>query len=70
MYDRSDLYLIQQDSENPQTPPCPYCGGISAHTFLVFSEHGLLPVDHTYTCLECQRDFRVDPMDDDESIPF
>ena len=70
MYDRSDLYLIQQDAENPQTPPCPYCGGVSAHTFLVFSEHGLLPVEHTYTCLECQRDFRVDPMDDDESIPF
>jgi hypothetical protein len=70
MYDRSDLYLNKQDAENPQTPPCPYCGGISARKMVVVSEYGLLPVVDTYTCLECQRDFRVDPMDDDESIPF
>ena len=69
MYDRSDLFLHQQSAEDPQTPPCPYCGGISALKVII-SERGLSPVNRTYTCLECQRDFQVRPMDDDADIPF
>lgn len=62
MYDRSDLYLIEQESENPQSKiVCPNC-----ESYLVESQGD----KWTYTCLDCLNTFSVGPMDDDPTIPF
>ncbi len=62
MYDRSDLHLIKQDSEDPQSKiTCPKC-----ESYLVERQGD----PWTYTCLDCLNTFSVGPMDDDDSIPF
>lgn len=68
MYDRSDLYLIEQESENPRSRiTCPNC-----ESYLVERQRDNFFVSGsgTYTCLDCLNTFSVGPMDDDPTIPF
>lgn len=69
MHDTQEIYLQRLEDNTKNNPKCPYCGYNSAQKVII-GERGLSPVNRTYTCLKCQKDFKINPMADDESIPF
>ena len=57
-----------QDSRHD--PVCPNCGSDWVVQNVEIGERGLSPVERAYTCLYCRKSFRIDPMADDDEIPF
>ena len=70
MFDTQEIYLSRLEQYKRDTPPCPQCGSELTALKVIISERGLSPVNRTYTCLKCQKDFKLDPMADDPNIPF
>ena len=63
--DRSQQRDMQDSRRNPE---CPNCG--SDWTVQEVKVGSLSPVERAYTCLYCLRSFKIDPMADDDEIPF
>ncbi len=65
--DRADQRDMQDSRHDPV---CPYCKSDWVVQNVEIGERGLSPVERAYTCLYCRRSFKIDPMADDETIPF
>jgi len=70
MFDTQEIYLSRLEQYKSNNPPCPHCGSELTALKVIISERGLSPVNRTFTCLKCQKDFKLDPMADDPNIPF
>ena len=67
MFDTADINLSRIDERNTD-PPCPHCGSFNTAQKVRPSERGT--GRRTYECLKCGRDFSIDVMAEDSTIPF
>jgi len=71
MYSTDDIYLDRLFSAYKlDNPPCPHCKSERTFKEVDPSKKGMPTKPRTYLCSKCGKRFVVNPLADDDSIPF